>query len=397
MVYKNCTLPDGRQVDIEVQNGTITALEENISAKESTDVNGAYLLPKLVDLHVKLKDGILNAPNMKKIVKEAKKGGVGYMMIMPQTTPPIDNEISLEFTQNTLKEIKDIKIDIAINALQEDLSLSNIAILLKKGAKNPYISTIAKNNIAIKIAEYVKMYNTILFCKAEDNSLKSQGVMFDGDVSSKLGLSGIPELSEVVHVSRMIEIARYYGVKILFKAIAIPQSLEMISKAKEEGVDVKAEVSLHHLLHSDKACEGFNTIAKIDPPLVDEISREKLITALKNGSIDMLSVLHQPNSPVNKEVAFFDASYGSSALSDALALYYTKLVKSGIISMQKLIELTVINPRKTVGLKIPVIEIGESINQFLLFNKNESYMIKENDSLYKSDIVFGKVQYFEEN
>ncbi len=397
MVYKNCTLPDGRQIDIEVQNGVIVALENNISHKGSVDVDGAYLLPKLVDLHVKLKDGVLNAPNMKKIAKEAKKGGVGHMMVMPQTTPPIDNEVTLEFAQNSIKEIKDIKIDIAINALQEDLSLSNIAILLKKGATNPYMSTIAKNNIAIKIAEYVKMYNTTLFCKAEDNSLKSQGVMFDGDVSSKLGLAGIPELSEVVHVSRMIEIARYYGVKILFKSIAIPQSLEMINKAKEEGVDVKAEVSLHHLLHSDKACEGFNTIAKIDPPLVDECSKEKLIKALQSGSVDMLSVLHQPNSPVNKEVAFFDASYGSSALSDALALYYTKLVKSDMISMEKLIELTVINPRKIVGLKIPVIKIGESIDQFLLFDKNKSYTIEDSNSLYNGDIVFGKVQYFEEN
>jgi len=396
MVYKNCMLYDGTKVDIEIKEKTITKIANNIQSTELVDLKGAYIVPKIVDLHVKLKDGILNAPNMKKLSKEARKGGVGHMMIMPQTTPPIDNEVTLEFAQNSIKEIKDIKIDIAINALQEDLSLSNIAILLKKGATNPYMSTIAKNNIAIKVAEYVKMYNTTLFCKAEDNSLKSQGVMFDGDVSSKLGLAGIPELSEVVHVSRMIEIARYYGVKILFKSIAIPQSLEMIVKAKKEGVEVEAEVGLHHLLQSDTACEGFNTIAKIDPPLVDESSRKKLIEALKNDAIDMLSVLHQPNSPVNKEVAFFDASYGSSALSDAYGLYYTKLVKSGIISMEKLIELCVANPLQTLGKEIPKLQEGQSSEEFLILDVEQSYKVDDSNSLYNGETIYGKVSYFEE-
>ncbi len=396
MVYKNCTLADGKRVDIEVKEGVVRKIASSIEAKESTDLKGAYILPRLVDLNVRLKDATLNATNIKKIAEEARNGGVGHVVFMPDTAPPIDDEVTLEFAQNSIKDIDDVDIDIAINTLKEDLSLSNIAILLKKGALSPYMSTIAKNNIAIKIAEYVKMYNTTLFCKAEDNSLKSQGVMFEGDVSSRLGLAGIPELSEVAHVSRMIEIARYYGISILFKSIASPRSLDMITKARSEGVDVKAEVSLHHLLNSDKECEGFNTTAKIDPPLMDESSREQLLEALKNGSVDVLTTLHQPSSPVNKEVAFFDAAYGSSALANALALYYTMLVKPGYITMQRLVELTVCNPLSIVKKEPPLLREGENIEKFLVFDINRSSKLSDSNSLYNGEEIYGKISYFED-
>jgi len=391
MVYKNCKLANDDIVDIEVKDGKIVKIAKEIKSDVSKDINGAYVLPKLVDLNVRLKDLVLNGKNIKKVANEAKEGGVGHIVLLPDLTPSIDDEVVLEFTKNTIKDIKDVKIDISINALKEDLSLSNIAILLKKGSVAPFMSTIAKNNIAIKVAEYVKMYKTTLFCKAEDNSLKSQGVMFEGDVSSKLGLAGIPELSEVVHVSRMIEIAKYYDIAILFKSISSPRSLDMIKKAKEEGVDVKAEVSLHHLLKSDKECEGFNTIAKIDPPLVDDNLKEELLKALKEDGIDILTTLHQPSSPVNKEVAFFDASYGSSSLRDAFSLYYTKLVKSGIISMEKLMQLCVYNPLKAINQDIVELKEQEDIDKFLIFDTTKSYMIKDNNSLYNEEEIFGEV------
>jgi dihydroorotase len=277
-----------------------------------------------------------------------------------------------------------------LNTLQEDMSLSNVAILLKKGAVAPYMSTIAKNNIAIKIAEYVQMYGVTLFCKAEDNSLINNGVMLEGDVSSKLGLAGIPDLSEVLHVSRMIEIARHFKIKILFKSIASPRSIYLINKAKGEGVEVSSEVSIHHLVHSDEACENFNTTAKIDPPLASKSDMLLLQEALKNNQIDILTTLHQPSSPVNKEVAFYDAAYGCEALDDALALYYTKLVKSGLISMSELIKLTVANPAKSINKQAGTIEVGQQANA-LLFNPHAEYIVENFQSLYNAQKLNGEV------
>ncbi|WP_304543317.1 dihydroorotase [Sulfurimonas microaerophilic] len=376
-----CDVEGCKELDVKIEEGKIVELGTSLTDEEVIDAKGAYLLPALVDKNVSLLDATLNAKNINAIAAEAKKGGIGRVVLNPHSTPAIDNEIVLEYAKNSIKDIDDVRIDLMLNTLQDDLSLSNIAILLKKGASSPYMSTIAKNNIAIKIAEYVKMYDTTLYCKAEDNSLIHSGVMFDGDVSSNLGLSGIPELSEVLHVSRMIEIARYFDIKILFKSIASPRSIELISKAKQEGVQVSCEVSIHHLMRCDESCRDFNTIAKINPPLASKDDMHKLQELLRNGEIDRLTTLHQPNSPVNKEVAFDDAAYGCSALADALPLYYTKLVKSEMIDISTLLQLTTDNAK---------IEVGASA-ELVLFDPTQSYTVNNVDSLYNFEELFGIV------
>ncbi len=387
-----CDVNGEREVDVKVENGVIVAIGKNLSDDEVIDAKGAYLLPSLVDTNVRVLDSSLNATTIARIAKEAKKGGVGHVVLNADTNPAIDNEVVLEFAQNGTKEITTPQIDFMLNTLKDDMSLSNIAILLKKGAIAPYMSTIAKNNIAIKIAEYVEMYGVTLFCKAEDNSLINAGVMLDGDVSSNLGLAGIPELSEVLHVSRMIEIARYFDIKILFKSIASPRSVELINKAKEEGVQVSCEVSIHHLLQCDEACNDFNTTAKLNPPLASKEDMKALKDSLKRSEIDMLTTLHQPSSPVNKEVAFFDAAYGCEALSDTLPLYYTKLVKSGLITMPELVKLTVKNPAKALGYEAGEIKEGEKAD-FILFNISEKYKVKNAQSLYDTEELFGSVAF----
>jgi dihydroorotase len=385
-----CDVNGERNQDVRIEDGVIMELGDNLTDSEVLDVKGAYLLPSLIDTNIRLQDSNLNANNIKAIAEEAKRGGVGHIVLNADSQPAIDNEVVLEFAQNGIAQVDGTKIDVMLNTLKEDMSLSNIAILLKKGAVSPYMSTIAKNDIAIKIAEYVQMYKTTLFCKAEDNSLINAGVMLEGDISSKLGLAGIPELSEVLHVSRMIEIARHFKIEILFKSIASPRSIELISKAKKEGVKVKCEVSIHHLTHSDEACENFNTTAKLDPPLASKDDVFLLQKALQNGDIDVLTTLHQPSSPVNKEVAFYDAAYGCEGLGDALPLYYTKLVKSGLISMSELLKLTVQNPAKVLGFEAGEIAVGKKID-LLIFDKELENIIQNKQLLYDNESLMGKV------
>ena len=393
MVISNAIICDAngeKKADVRIENGVITEIGSSLIGDEIINADGGYFMPLLIDTNIRLQDGTLNAKNIKAISKEALLGGIGHVVLNADSTPAIDNEVVLEFAQNGLHDLDGAKVDMMLNTLKEDATLSNIAILLKKGAIVPYMSTIAKNNLAIKIAEYVQMYKVTLFCKAEDNSMIQSGVMLEGDVSSQLGLAGIPDLSEVLHVSRMIEIARHFKIKILFKAIASPRSIYLIDKAKKEGVDVRCEVSLHHLLHSDTACENFNTTAKINPPLVCASDVVLLQEALKNHQIDMLTTLHQPSSPVNKEVAFYDAHYGCEALGDALSLYYTKLVKSGIITMSELIKLTVKNPASSINKKAGIIEVGQKVDA-LLFNPHAKTTVQNSQSLYNKDVLNGEV------
>ena len=385
MVISNAIVCDEdgeREVDIRIKDGIITEMAKGLTCSDVVDAKGAYFLPLLRDLNVRLQDSILNSKNIKRISDEALLGGVGQVVLNADSNPAIDSEIVLEFAQNGLHDLDGADVELMLNALKEDATLSNIAILLKRGATNPYMSTIAKNDVAIKIAEYCKMYDVELFCKAEDNSLIQSGVMLDGDISSKLGLAGIPVLSEVLHVSRMIEIARHFKIKILFKSIASPRSISLITQAKKDGVGVRCEVSIHHLVNSDATCENFNTTAKLDPPLASSADMLELQKALKNGEIDVLTTLHQPSSPVNKEVAFYDADYGCEALADAMPLYYTKLVKSNMITMSELLKLTT-NDSK--------IEVGKDISAMLL-NVDNSYKVTNSQSLYNDETLYGVLE-----
>jgi dihydroorotase len=394
MLIKNAIVFDvdtQREVDVRVKDGMIVEVGADLVGDDVIDAKGSYLLPSLIDTNIRLQDSVLNAKNIKTISDEAMSGGVGHVVLNADSTPAIDNEVVFEYAQNSLSNLSGAKVDLMLNTLKDDSSLSNIAILLKSGAIAPFMSTIAKNDVAIKIAEYVQMYKVTLFCKAEDNSLISSGVMLESDISSKLGLAGIPDLSEVLHVSRMIEIARHFKIKILFKSIASPRSIYLINQAKKDGVDVRCEVSLHHLINSDEACEGFNTTAKLDPPLACKSDMLLLQEALKNSQIDVLTTLHQPSSPVNKEVAFYDAAYGCEALSEALPLYYTKLVKSGLIDMNELIKLTVTNPAKTLGFEAGKIEVGQKAD-LILFDPHVNRVIENKQSLYDKEELSGEVK-----
>jgi dihydroorotase len=385
-----CDVDGEYKADIRIEDGIIKEIGQNLSDAQKVDAEGCYLLPLLVDTNIRLQDSTLNSKNIKTISDEALLGGVGTIVLNADSNPAIDNEVVLEFAQNKIGELEGAKVELMLNTLQEDNSLSNIAILLKSGAIVPYMSTIAKNNIAIKVAEYVQMYGVTLFCKAEDNSLINSGVMLDGDISSKLGLAGIADLSEVLHVSRMIEIARHFKIKILFKSIASPRSIYLITKAKEDGVDVSCEVSIHHIINSDEACDGFNTTAKLDPPLASSLDVVSLQEALKNSHIDILTTLHQPNSPLNKEVAFFDAAYGCEALSDAISLYYTKLVKSKLITMQELLKMTSQNPAKSIKLDAGTIKVGQKASMFL-FNPDKKRVVDNKQSLYDGEELYGEI------
>ncbi|MCF6310211.1 MAG: amidohydrolase family protein [Sulfurimonas sp.] len=385
-----CDVNCEKEVDVRIEDGIITEIGSGLSDSETIDAKGLYFMPLLVDTNVRLQDSTLNSKNIKLISEEALCGGIGEVVLNADSSPAIDSEIVLEFAQNGLHNLSGAKVELMLNTLKEDATLSNIAILLKRGAITPYMSTIAKNDLAIKIAQYCKMYDVTLFCKAEDNSLIRSGVMLDGDISSKLGLAGIPDLSEVLHVSRMIEIARHFKIKILFKSIASPRSIYLINQAKKDGVNVRCEVSIHHLVNSDEACENFNTTAKLDPPLASNSDMLLLQEALKNNQIDVLTTLHQPSSPINKEVAFFDSAYGCEALSDALPLYYTKLVKSGMVSMSELLRLTVQNSAKSIGKKAGIIEVGQSANA-VLFNPDAKSTLNNEQSLYNKEELNGKV------
>lgn len=385
-----CDINGERRGDIRIEKGIITEIGENLSGDEFISAEGCYLIPGLVDTDVRLKDAQLSRTNLEKLSKRSLSGGVTTAVLASDTSPRIDDEITLEFVQQHRYSSNGATIESTVSALNDTGSLSNIAIMLKKGCVAIHTSTINDYNLISRIAQYAKMANKALFYKAEEKSLIESGVMCDGPMASHLGLPGIPPISEVVHVASMIEIARYFGIKIVFKSITEPRSIELIRDARQAGIAVECEVAIHHLFKNDTACAGFDTDAKINPPLVNESKRLELIEALKRGDIHSLSALHQPNSDIYKDITFYDAHVGTTSISEYLPLLYTYLVSTDIINMSQLIKVASYAPATQIGLDAGEIKVGAECN-CIVFNPSGTTAVPHHHSLYKNETLKGNV------
>jgi len=385
-----CDARGERRGDVRIEEGIITQIGENLTDAEIIPATGCYLLPGLVDTNVRLKDSQLSRTNLEKLSRRALNGGVTTAVLASDTVPRIDDEITLEFVQQHRYLANGATIEATVSALDDKGALSNIAIMLKKGSLAVHTSTLTDYNLLSRIAQYLKMTKKALFYKAEDASLFESGVMSDGNIATRLGLPGISPLSEIVHVASMIEIARHFQIHIVFKSVTEPRSVELIAQAASEGVDVECEVSIHHLLHSDEACGGFDSDAKINPPLVSAAKQHYLLEALKEGKINSITALHQPNSDVHKDITFFDASFGTTSIGEYLPLCYTHLVKSGMVTMNRLMDLASRAPAAQVGLSAGIIEIGKEAD-FILFDPDMKTPVNHHHSLYKNEILDGKV------
>ncbi len=393
MVIANALICDAhtqRLGDVRIHNGMIVEIGDTLTDDEMIDGSGCYLLPGLVDTNIFLKDGQLNGKNLVSLARYALAGGVSTVVLNSDVNPRIDNEITLEFLHQHRCTKEGAVIECSISAFNDAGALSNIAILLKNGALAVSTATVCDYNLISRIAQYLQMTHKPLFYKSVDKSLFDSGVMADGTNAAHLGLNGISPLSEIVHVASMIEVARHFGIKIVFKSITEPRSVELISQARISKIDVECEVGLHHLLKNDSACIGYDSDAKIDPPLVSEEKRMFLIRSLQQGDIHSLSALHQPNSDIYKDITFNDASFGTTSIGEYLPLCYTHLIKNEIITMNRLIELACKNPAHTVGMSKGVIETGITAD-LILFNPNIMTQVAHHHSLYKNEILSGRV------
>lgn len=385
-----CDIHGERLIDVRIKEGVITEMGSSLKDGEMIDGSGCYLLPGLFDSNVSLKDLQLNGKNIESLAREAMQGGVSHLVLSGEITPKVDNEITLEFVKKHREHPQGALIECAISALNDAGALSNIAILLKNGGVALYTKSLHDYNLIMRIAQYLQMADKPLFYCAQDRSLFESGVMSDGSVAASLGLSGISPIAEVAHIASMIEVARQYGISIVFKSVTEPRSIRLISQARAEGVKVECEVSIHHLIRSDEACRGYDTDAKINPPLVNEVKRQTLLNALREGDISSLSALHQPNSDVQKDITFYDAAYGTTSIGEYLPLIYTYLVKTKIISMSDAVKLASFAPARQLKITGGEIRVGEKINAVLFDPGAETY-VTHHHSLYKNEVLEGKV------
>ncbi len=396
MVIKNATIfEDGKEkkVDVKIEKDKIVEISPRITTlgDEFFDAEGLYLFPSIIDLNVRLYNDKLNRKNLERLFENAILGGVGSFVLMPDFSPKIDNETVLEFLNERISY--ESKLDIFLSIAASDGNrLNNISTLLKYGSDVLFEKSSSNGNLIRRAMQYAKMKQIPLMIFCNNPDLNDSGVMNESEVSFTLGLPGISKISEISEVAKILEMAIYYDIEILFQSLSTRRSIEIVNEGKRKNKNIFCEVSIHHLCKNDSSCEDFNTAAKIMPPLREERERERLIEVLKEDKIDTITALHSPKSIIYKDVAFSDALYGIDSIRDFLPVCYSYLVREGIIDFEKLFEKISLNPAKILNLKDRG-RVKEGYRaDLILFDPTYKEVKEDKNSLYNKDTLYGKIE-----
>lgn len=397
MLIKNAlvsTLQGLVSQDVLIEEGKIIAVAQKLDASthEVIDASGLYLLPGLIDLNVRFSNSTLNQEHIDKLASSCLKGGVTTAVVMSDFSPRLESATLLELVKFKIDQAKiDLKISAPLADEKED-QLHNIATLLNNGAAAILADSHRNANLLRRGMQYATMKKRPLFVQCYEPNLDDNGLMNDGVIASKLGLSGISKISETAEVAKVAEMAHSYHATVVLKSLSTQRALEIAKAHKVLKSDLYTEVSIHHLSKNDSSCDGFNTYAKLMPPLREEEERKALIGALKEGSIDILTSAHSPKSILYKDVAFEDAAFGIGSIEEFLTLAYTFLVKNDVIGLNELIRICCYNPAKVLGLSQKgVIAVGYDAD-LVLFDPKESYEVSNKHSLYCGNTLHGKVK-----
>ena len=350
--------------DILIINGCIAEIKEKIeiSDVEETDLSGMIVTPGLIDMHAHFRDpGYEYKEDIESGSKSAAAGGFTTVACMPNTAPPIDNGALVEYVKSKTSKISKIKI-LPIGCVskgQEGKEITEMGDMAQAGAVafSDDGKPVADSSLMRKAMVYASMFDRVIIDHCEAPSLFEGGQINEGRVSTLLGLTGIPAAAEEIMVARDILLAKEMGTMVHIAHISTKGSVELIRKAKSEG-QVTCEVTPHHLTLTEEAVRGYDTNAKVNPPLRTQEDLKALLEGLKDGTIDAIATDHAPHHIDEKDIEFDKAAFGLVGLETALGLVLTKIVGEGGLSLNKAVEKMTSGPAKILGLHMGTLKIG---------------------------------------
>ena len=355
-------LDDNR--DILVENGRIAAIEKSIDATGAKiiDAAGKLVTPGLVDIHVHLRDpGLEYKEDIVSGTLAAVNGGFTSVACMPNTKPVNDN---LAVTRYILDKAsreghcRVFPIASITKGLEGD-SMSELGELREAGcyAASDDGKPVVNSELMRRAMEYARPFGVTIVSHAEDLTLVGSGVMNEGPVATELGLKGIPWVAEDAATARDIMLAELTGCHLHVAHVSTKGSVELVRQAKKRGVKVSCEATPHHFTLTDEAVRGYNTNAKMNPPLRSEEDRAAVCAGLADGTIDAIATDHAPHHIDEKNVEFNIALNGVVGLETALPLTL-KLVREQVIELGRAIALLTSGPAQALGLPVGTLEIG---------------------------------------
>ena len=370
LCIKNGKIVDGinkspYMADILIEEDRIAQIGTNISSDSLTciDATGKWVIPGLIDAHCHLREpGYEHKEDILSGMKSAAVGGFTSIACMANTSPVIDSVPIVEYIKNKSSSYGLIRVFpiAAVTKGQMGQELTDMADLKKAGAVA--LSDDGKpilNSYIMKTAlEYSGAFDLLIISHCEDIALSSDGVMNEGEMSTKLGLKGISRAAEEIMVARDILLSEVTGIKVHIAHISTRGSVELVRQAKSRGVKVTCETAPHYFSADDSMVDGYNTNAKVNPPLRAVSDVFAIVDGLVDGTIDIIATDHAPHHRDDKEVEFALAANGLSGFELAFSLTCTNLYKTNRIDMIRLVELMCKAPAKILGIIGGTLEIN---------------------------------------
>ncbi len=344
--------------DLFVADGKVQASGRGLGRPDDAqvlDAAGKVVAPGLIDLHVHLREpGQEDLETVATGAMAAAAGGFSAVCAMPNTDPVTDNQAAVGFIVSQAQRAAKARVYPigAVSLGQKGQQLAEFGELVGAGAVavSDDGKPVASSHLMRTALEYARTFGIPVADHCEDPTLSAGGAMHEGLVSTRLGLKGIPAAAEEIMVARDILLAELTGGHVHLCHMSTRGSVELIRRAKDKGLRVTAEACPHHFTLTHEACEGYNTNAKMNPPLREAEDREAIRQALRDGTIDVICTDHAPHHYDAKEREFDDAPNGIIGLETALGLAVSELVEPGLISLPDLVNRMSVMPARIFGL-----------------------------------------------
>ncbi len=316
-----------RRADVVVAGGVVRAVGPDVareapSRAQVLDAGGCVVAPGLVDLHAHLREpGREEAETVETGARSAALGGYTAVVAMPNTEPPVDcAAVAQEVLRLGARALVEVAVAGTITVGREGERLAPMGELAALGVRifTDDGAGVQDGALMRRALDYARGLGVTLAQHCEDAALAAGGAMHEGACSSRLGLPGAPAAAEETMVARDIALARLTGARLHFLHLSTAGSVELVRRAKSEGLSVTAEAAPHHLVLTDAACAGYDPTFKVSPPLRTEVDVECLRAGLADGVIDAIATDHAPHAPEAKDLPFDEAPPGMLGLETAL-------------------------------------------------------------------------------
>ena len=351
---------NGQTKDILITDGRITTISNTITEKADQTIAQNELCVSIgwMDMFADFADpGFEQKENIESGAKAAAAGGFTDVMLIPNSSPVVDNKSQIEYI---VQKAKQVAINIhpigAVSKKAEGKELSEMYDMRQSGALafSDGIKPIQNSGLVLKALQYVKSFTGTVIQIPDDTGIGSNGLMNEGIISTQMGLPGKPAMAEELMVARDLKLARYADSKIHFTGISSPKSLEYIKRSKESGIQVSCSITPYQIYFCDEDLQGYDTNLKLNPPLRNKADMMAIRKALLDGTIDCMASHHLPQHWDDKTCEFEYAKPGMISLETMFAV----LSECGL-STEDFVKMQTINVRNIFGLSIPKIAEGE--------------------------------------